>query len=400
MFGSLVGKLALPFLVIFTLEASPTQVSLVRIAEIAPGMIVALLAGVWIDRLPRRPIMLWADVGRALLVGSLPVAFWLGQLTLFHVLLVASVVSILTVCFDVAYESYLPTLVEPEQVVEANSKLSATVSVAEVTGFGIAGALFQLVGGGFTLAIDAVSFVISACSLAWIRKPEPPPTPSEARESALHEAREGVKVLFANRMLLSLAGIAGMGGLFGGVMGTVYVLYISRELQIAPAVQGLLYAFGGISSFIGAALAEPMLRRFGLGKTLVGASVLGLVGYLLIGAAFGPYWLVMLLLIGQQLLGDGADTMYHIHVTSLRQTVTPNHLLGRVNASWRLSDWMFVLVGTVAGGLLAEQIGLRAAFLLALTGRAAGLLWLLFSPVRHIVAMPGPVVAEPAHQLL
>ncbi|MDB4896054.1 MAG: major facilitator superfamily 1 [Firmicutes bacterium] len=398
MFGSLVGKIALPFLVIYTLQASPTQVAWVRVAEIAPGMLVALLAGVWIDRLQRRPIMLWADAGRALVIGSIPVAYWLGHLTLIQVAAVAAVVSLLTVCFDIAYEAYLPTLVEPEHVLDANSKLSATVSIAEVAGFGIAGALFQLIGGAFTLAIDAISFVISACSLAWIRKPEPPPAPSAAREPALHEAREGVKVLLANRVLRSLAGIAGMGGHFGGVMGTVYVLYISRDLQIAPGVQGVLYAFGGISSFFGAALAEPVLRHFGLGKTLVAASVLGLVGYLLIGVAFGPYWLIVLLLIGQQLLGDGADTIYQIHVTSLRQTVTPNHLLGRVNATWRLSNWLFVLVGTVAGGVLAEHIGLRATFLLALAGRAVGLIWLLFSPVHRIRAMPAPAPAEPEHQ--
>lgn len=334
--------------------------------------------------------MIWADVGRALLIGSVPLAYWLGHLTLIQVLAVGALVSVLTVCFDTAYEAYLPTLVEPRHVVAANSKLSATASVAEVTGFGIAGALFQLIGGALTMGIDAFSFVVSAVTLAWIRKPEHPPALRAVQESTLREAREGLKILAGNRALLTLVGIAGLDSLFYGAMGTVYVLYVSRHLQIEPGVQGVLYAMGGISSFFGAALAERVLRRFGLGPTLVATSLLGLIGIALVPAASGPLWLIIGCLVAQQLLGDGAETIYTIHVTSLRQTVTPNHLLGRVNATWRVSSWLFMLAGTLASGLLAEGIGLRATFFLAIGVRALGLLWLLASPVRSIRAMPEP----------
>jgi MFS family permease len=380
-FGSLVSKLALPFLVIFALHASPTQVSWVRTAEIVPGMLAGLFAGVWIDRLRRRPIMIWADLGRALLLGSIPLAYWLGHLTLIQIIVVAAFVSVLTVAFDVAYDAYLPTLVEPEQVMEANAKLSATGSVAEVSGFGIAGALYQLIGGPLTILIDATSFVVSAVTLSWLRTPEVDAVAPEGHEPMLHEARAGLKVLTANPTLIRLASVSGLGNLYGGFMGTIYVLYISRGLQIAPGVQGVLYAMGGISSFFGAVVAGRVLHRFGLSKTLLITNLLGLMGIALVPLAGGPLWLILACLVAQQFLGDGPETIYNIHVTSLRQTLTPNRFLGRVNATWQVSNWTMMLVGTLASGLLAEAIGLRTTFFIAIAIRALQLPLLYLSRV-------------------
>lgn len=388
-FGSLISRIALPFLVIYTLQATPAQIAWLRTAEIAPGMLIGLLAGVWIDRLRRKPLMIWADVIRALLVGSIPLALWLGHLTLSQIWLVAALVSVLTVSFDVSYETYLPTLVGSEHVLEANAKLSATGSVVEVAGFGIAGALFQLAGGALTLAIDAASFVVSVVTLAWIRKPEPEPAPGKAEESVLREAAEGLRAVAGHPLLLALTGVASLSSVFEGAMGTLYVLYVSRQLQIAPGVQGLLYATGGISSFIGAAVAARMVRSRGLGPALIQASFFGLLAIALVPAAFGPYWLVLAFLLAQQLLGDAAETIYGIHVTSLRQVVVPNALLGRVNATWRVANWLFVLAGTLASGVLAESLGLRSTFFLAIGVRGLAWLWLLLSPIRNIRTMPG-----------
>lgn len=395
-FGSLISGITLPFLVIYTLHATPAQVAWVRTAEIAPGMLVGLFAGVWIDRLRRKPIMIWADVMRALLIGSIPMAFWLGHLTLPQILVVGALVSILTVSFDVSYETYLPTLVGPEQVLEANAKLSATGSIVEVAGFGIAGMLFQLIGGALTLAIDAVSFVVSVVTLAWIRKPEPAPTAPEAEESVLRAAAAGLRTVAQNPLLLALTGSGSLASIFDGAMGTLYVLYVSRQLQIAPGVQGILYATGGISSFVGAAIAGRVLRRFGLGPTLGLASFFGLIAIALVPAAFGPYWLILAMLISQQLLGDVSETVYKINVTSLRQVVVPNALLGRVNATWRVANWLFVLGGTLGAGLLAEKLGLQTTFFLAVGVRGLASLWLVLSPVRRIRAMPAAAAGAAA----
>jgi predicted MFS family arabinose efflux permease len=393
-FGSLVGRVALPFLVIYALGATPAQVAWVRVAEVAPGMLIGLLAGVWIDRMRRRPLMIWTDLGRAILTLSIPIAFWLDRLTLTHVLVVGALVSIMTVMFEVAHEAYLPTLVESDHVVEANSKLAATASVAEVAAFSSGGALYQLIGGPLTLLIDAFSFIVSAVTLAWIRKPEPAPVPSGNEPgvaSTLREAREGLALVVRNPLLLMLTGAEGLSSIFGGMMGTIYVLYISRELAIEPAVQGILYGVGGVSSFVGAALAGRVLRRYGLGPSLVWGGLIALTGITLVPSAFGPCWLVLAFLVGQQLLNDGVDTISNIHLTSLRMTVTPNEYLGRVNATWRVASWLFILVGTGLAGVLPGWIGLRATFFAAIGFRVLGWIWLTLSPVRHIREMPaGP----------
>lgn len=401
MFGSLISRIALPFLVIYALRATPSQMAWIRIAEVAPGIVAGLLAGVVVDRLPRRPMLIGADGLRAVLMGAIALLFWMQRATMADVLVVAAVVSVLTITFDSAYEAYLPSLVGTRRLVEANSELSATASVAEVTGFGIAGALFQIIGGAFTLSIDALSFVVSAVTLLAIEKPESikqighstsatsetsemssTPSPLPSRASAIREIRQGLSTLWRDRQLRSLTGISGLTNLYSGAMATVYMLYISRDLQISPTIQGLLYALGGISSFVGAAFAAPVLRRLGLGRTLVLTACLGLVGIVLVPAAFGPNWLLILFLVGQQLLGDGPDTIYEIQVTSLRQSIVPNHLLGRVNATWQVWGAVFFLIGTLGAGLVAGPIGLRITFFLAIACRAASVVWLAAS--RHL----------------
>lgn len=382
-FGSLIGKLVLPFLIIYNLHATPLQVAWVRAAELVPGMLAGVLLGVWIDRVKRKPLLIGTDFCRALLLLSIPVALIEGHLTLLQVILVAAGISILTVAFEASYEAYLPTLVKPELIVDANSKLAASSSIAEVTGFGIAGVLFQTLGGAMAIVIDAITFLGSALSLLWIRTGEPEMPPLANRESVLKEAKLGFQVLIRHKLLFHLLGIEGLNSIYNGVLGTIYMLYISRHLQIAPSAQGILYAVGGISSLVGAAMAEPVLRKLGLGKTLWSTSLLGVIGILMIPSATGPYWLLMIFMLLQQLLGDGPETLYNIQVTSLRQMLTPNHLLGRVNSTWRVTSWMFLLLGTLAGGVLAEVIGLRLTFFLAIGVRFSGFLWLYFSPIRE-----------------
>lgn len=384
LFGSLVSRVALPFVVIYALQARPVEVSWVRAAEVAPGILFALIAGVWIDRFPRRRVMLWADLLRAALTASIPLALWLERLTLTHLIVVAALGSILSICFDVAYESYLPSLVEPEQVVEANSKLTATAAVAEVAGFSLAGLLYQWLGAALTLAIDSASYVVSALTLFWIRRPDPPPRSQSARMPVLTEVREGLRVLAERPVLLALGGVEALSSLYVGVLGTVYVLFVSRELGVAPGLQGLIYAVGGVSALVGASLAEPLARRFGLGRVLVGAWLVGLLAIALVPLAAGPLPLIVGLLVVQQGIGDGADTVVEIHVTSLRQRLTPEAFRGRVGAAWRLTGWLFLLAGLLGGGVLADQIGIRSTLLGAIAVRGASLALMAGSPLRRL----------------
>src|SRR5438874_10187910 len=190
-FGSLISRFALPLVAVLTLDASPAQVAALQIAEIAPGLLVGLFAGACVDRLRRRPIMLWADVGRALLLFSIPAAALVGVLGVQQLYAVAILIGALSTFFDVAYHSYLPALVSRHALLEGNSKLQASAAVVEVGSFGIAGALVQLLTAPLAILVDAVSFVFSALSLASIRASEPETAPPEARQNPWLEIGEG-----------------------------------------------------------------------------------------------------------------------------------------------------------------------------------------------------------------
>jgi MFS family permease len=397
-FGSLIGRVALPMLIVLVLDATPMQVSLLRTLEVAPGLLAGLFAGVWVDRLRRLPIMIAMDIGRALAVGSIPVAYLLGGLGMGQIYVVGAVVSILTVCFDVAYHAYLPSIVTADQLVEANSRMAATDSVAEIAGFGLAGVLVQLLTAPFTILFDAVSFLVSVASLLLIRQKEDLPPPAEHHRSTWGEIREGMGALFGHPILRALVGASGIDNLFGNIIGTVIMLFVLRELNVAPALAGVLFGLGGVSSLIGATLATPAVRRFGLGRTIIGASLMAQLSTFFLALAGGPLWLVIAMLSLQQLLGDGAATVGIINSTSLRQAVTPNRVLGRVNATLQVSNWTFMLLGTLLGGILGELIGLRGALLVAAGGKLLSVLWLWLSPVRtlrdHTVPSAGSAGAE------
>ncbi|HWI53865.1 MAG TPA: MFS transporter [Symbiobacteriaceae bacterium] len=393
LFGSLVGRIALPMMVVLVLDATPMQVGLLRAVEVAPGLVAGLFAGVWVDRLRRRPIMIAADFGRAVLMGLIPLLFLIGSLTMGYVYAIAFFVSILTVFFDVAYQSYLPTIVEPNELVEANSKLEASASLAEISGFSLAGVLVQFLTAPVTILVDAISFVVSAVSLLWIRTPEPPPPPAEHRQGMWSEMRAGMQVLFSHPVLRALAAADGIISLFGNIIGTLIMLFVLRELNLPPAVAGVVFALGGVSSLVEAVLAGPVVRRFGLGRSLIVSLLMSAAATGFLPAAAGPLPLVIAFLAAQQLFGDGAIIIYMINATSLRQAVTPERFLGRVSATLRVSDWTCMLVGTLLGGILGELIGLRSALVVACLGQLGAGVWLWFSPVRTMREQPEPITA-------
>ncbi|MDF2626775.1 MAG: transporter [Symbiobacteriaceae bacterium] len=394
LFGSLIGRIALPMMVVLVLDATPMQVSLLRAVEVAPGLVAGLFAGVWVDRLRRRPIMIVADMGRAVLMGLIPLLFLLGSLTMGYVYAIAFFISILTIFFDVAYQSYMPTLVQSAHLVEANSKLEATASIAEITGFGLSGFLVQILTAPITILIDAISFVASAIFLLRIRTPEAAPPLPETREGMWSEIKAGMQVLFSHPVLRALVAADGLSNLFGNIIGTVIMLFVLKELQVSPSLAGVIFGFGGVSAFFGALLAAPVVRRFGLGRSLIVAAFMSGASVAFLAGATGPMPIIIAMLIAQQLFGDGAMMVFAINNTSLRQAITPERFLGRVNATLRVSDWTFMLVGTLVGGVLGEAIGLRGALVVACLGKLLAVVWLWFSPVREIQHHPDSAAAE------
>jgi MFS family permease len=387
-FGTLIGRFAFIFVAVTTLNASPVEVSLLRVADMAPALLVGLIAGVWVDRLRRRPIMIWADLGRFLLLLSVPVAAWLGALRVEQLYVVALLVGTLATFFDVSYRTYLPSMVRRDELVEANAKLGASSAVAEVAGFGLAGALVQLLTAPFAVVVDAFSFLASALSLVLIRGEEVP-APVEERTGAWREIREGMALVAGEPVLRAFAGARLTRDFFIHAWVAVLVLFLSRDLGLTPLEMGLLFAVGGVSSFFGALLAEPITRRFGVGPTMIVSYGLYTCTTVLVPLAGGPYWLI-LLLVGLPQCFDAGYLIYEVNETSLIQALSPARALGRVNASLRFVGWAAMLAGTLVGGLLGELIGLRTTMLVAAVLAMSSVLWLLLSPIPRIRAVPEP----------
>jgi MFS family permease len=397
-FGSLITRTALPFAAIFILDAGPLEISAIRSAELIAALFVGLVAGAWVDRLRRRPIMIWADIGRALLLASIPVAFLLGLLGLAQLLIVAFAAAVLTTFFDVADNAYLPTLVPRERLVSANSALTATGSIAEFSSFGIGGFLIELFTAPIAIAIDALTFVVSALLLGTIRKKEPPPKPRASREPVLTEIRHGMRIVIGSPVLRALALSHGGTHILWGIFGTSYLLFALNDLQLGPAAIGVIAGLGGLGSLAGAALAPVLARRIGIGRTIllgilgftIGNTLIPLApsGAILLGAAF---------LIVQQLFGDAFATVYEITEVSLVQSSVGDRVLGRVNATIHTFTTLLTLAGAIGGGIIAEAWGLRVAFAIGLLGAVFSLVVVWFSPVRFIrdaplvrpTAMPG-----------
>ncbi len=398
LFGSRVGGFALTFVAVLFLHASPIAVAVINAAEFAPGLLVGPFAGVWVDRLRRRPVLIAVDIARAAVLTTIPLAAVLGALTVPVLIAVTLVVSVLTTCFDIAYRAYLPALVGPDDLVEGNSKLQASGSAAEFAGWSIAGFLIQAFTAPVVVLIDAASFVVSALSLASIRTPEAPPAPPAERETTWREIRDGLRVLRESAILRSLAGVLGVWRLFEGIIGATIILFVTRQLHIAPAVQGIIYAIGGVSAIAGAVLAERVTRRFGLGRTMLGALVLTIGSTLCIPLASEPLAAVVAWLVAQQILGDGARTLYEIDQVSVMQARAPGRFLGRVSASFGFIEWGASLLGLILGGVLGETVGLRGALFVSVAGQMLAPLWLARSPVlREQAAGGGQQAAEPEY---
>lgn len=394
-FGSLIGGMALQFAAILVLGASPIQIALLAIASRLPAFLAGPLAGAWVDRLRRRPIMIVADCGRALFLATIPAASLLGALRIEQLYAVAVVDGILTTFFDVAYQSYLPTLVTRDQLVEGNSKLAATASIAEIGGFGIAGWLVQLVTAPLAILVDATSFVASALAVWLIRAPESPPRSAEAHRSLWREAREGLLVVTGDPYLRAMAVTTVMFELSFQIVGAVINLYGLRELGFSPGVLGAIYGVGGASSLIGSLLAAPVAQRLGTGRAMVaGVFMMGL-SILWLPLAPGPTIVGALFLAAQQLFGDGCYMVYDINQISVRQAITPDRLLGRVNATVRVGGLGAMLLGALIGGVLGDTFGLRTALVVGGVGTILGAVWLGRSPVRSLRGTPEPI-ADPA----
>src|SRR6266849_4163473 len=275
-FGSGITGIALPLTAVLVLAATPAQMGILGALDGVAVLVIGLLAGVWVDRIRRRPLMIATDLGRAFILSTIPLAALLGVLGIGQLYIVAALAGMLTVIFTVAGSAYVPSLIPHESLVEGNSKLGMSDALAEIGGPALAGPLVQLLSAPFAILFDALSFLFSACSLGLIHMPEPHPTTLQQRKSIWSDLIEGLRLVLKNPLLRSLAGSAGIFSLFGNFVGALYVLYVIRQIDAPPIFLGFLVATGGVSALLGAFMAERVVQRFGLGKTVgIGLLMLG-----------------------------------------------------------------------------------------------------------------------------
>lgn len=384
-FGDNFTGLALPIIAAISLQATPGQMGILTAVERAPFLLLGLFAGVWVDRMRRRPILIAGDIGRGLVLLSIPAAAFAGSLGMPQLYVVGFLIGCFTVFFDVSYQSYLPSLVERRQLVEGNSKLEATRSVAQLAGPGVAGGVIQMLTAPVAIILDALSFFTSAGLIGAIRLPEQTPSPSE-RRALLVEVREGLGVVFGNRYLRSIAAATGTSNLFSSSLFALYILFVTRELGLTPAAIGLIFSLGNVAGLIGALTAGRLAARFGVGRVIIGSIAVGGLGFIPVGLATPATAYPMLILAGA--LGTFGSLVYNINQVSLRQAITPMRLQGRMNATMRFLVWGTMPLGGLLGGALGETLGLRTAILLSAVGGAFAFLWVLLSPVRGLAAIP------------
>jgi predicted MFS family arabinose efflux permease len=383
--GSVVTRTALPLVALLVLGAGPREMAYLVISASIGVLLVGLVAGAWVDRLRRRPILVWTDIIRAALLFWVPVAYAIGALRIEQLYAVAFIEACLASLFNSAYPAYVPSLIGTDRVVDANSKLATSSSIAEIGGPGLAGTLVQIAGAPFAILVDAFSFVASAVSLAMIRSPEPLRPSRETTTRIAHEIIEGLWAVRRHVIVFPLALRSILGHVFGSFYGVLYSLYLLQDLHLDAFLLGIVISAGGIGSLVGSVFASRVIAAVGIGPAIIwmalGSSALGVLTPL----AQGPVALATLMVFLPQLIGDGMQTIEGVGEISLVQGLIPDRILGRANATLEVvSHGIGYPIGALAAAAIAEQIGVRGAIAVGWAGMAASLLFLIFSPLPRV----------------
>lgn len=394
MFGSQVTLLALPLTAIFLQGVTPAEMGILGALHGLPFLLVGLFAGVWVDRVKRRPILIAADLGRALLLATIPLALLLGVLQIWQIYLVTFLVGLLTLFFDVAYRSALPSLVGREHLVEGNSKLELSRSSAEIGGPGLAGVLVQILSAPVAILVDSISFICSAVLVAFIKTPEALPGPASTKRKLLPDIRDGLRFVFANPLLRSLAACFATINLFSHMLEAVFVLYAVRVLGLDAFALGVIFGSGNVGFLVGALLSGPLIRRIGLGKAVAASVLLVGGGDLLLVLAGGPLPFIVAILIAAEFFFGAGMTLFSVNSVSLRQGLTPDHMQGRTNATVSFLGWGIAPLGALAGGILAQITDMRSTLLFAALGELASVLWVVLTPLIRLSEHPQPLTTD------
>jgi MFS family permease len=388
--GSQVSLIALPLVAITVLDATTFQVGLLTAVEFSPFVLFGLPAGAIVDRLSRRAVLMWSDIGRAVALGSVPLAYALDALTYGQLLFVVFVTGTLTVFFDVAYQAILPALVPREQIAEGNAKLEISRSGATLAGPGLGGVLVQWLGAANAVLADGISFVMSAGFIRAIRAREAEPEPETVEQRALlREIKEGLHYVLHHRVLRLIAGATGTANYFGSIVQAVVLVYAVRQLDYTAGVIGLVFSIANLGVLIAALGAARITSAVKLGRSIWLGMTSSCIGLSCIPLA-PPSNALPLLIVGYLVFGFGG-TLYNIGQVSLRQAITPDRLQGRMNASMRFMVWGTMPFGFLTGGILGSAIGLRPTLFVGAIGGLLAIPWLTTRPILELQEIPEPI---------
>ena len=389
LFGAQITTLAIPLTAVLVFKASPFQVGLLRFLQLVPYLGLAMLFGVWVDRARRKRVMMVANGARMVLIAAIPILSATRHLTLGLLLAIACAVGVFSVLFDVSWMAFVPTLVkEPEQYVEANQKLGVTSSSADVAGPGIAGAVISALSAPTALAADAFSYLFSLATLLWIRTPEPQAPPAQAKRRLKAELAEGLRFVWASRILRPLALIAPFCNFVMVGVWTMFLLYGSRGVGLSSAQIGVVFAASSVGGLVGAVVSRRLLGRFRLGAVYAASMSAIFLAPLLIPLASGSRPVLLAVFIASFFLAYLGLGVANVVVISLRQAATPPELMGRMNAAFRTMLFGGGSLGGLAGGLVSGAAGLRPGLLAVAAGSAVMVLPVLLSPVSRLRTMP------------
>ncbi|GIO04816.1 MFS transporter [Brevibacillus reuszeri] len=379
-FGAQVALLGLPLVASLSLAATPLQMGVLGALEYAPFLLIGLFAGVWVDRSRRRPVLFLSNMGRALLLALIPILSAIGVLRMEWLYTIAFLTGVCTVFFDIAYQSYLPTLVSKEQLVGTNSMLEGSRSAAQMTGPGLSGVLIQMITAPMAMLVTSLSFFLSALSLSFIKKEEALPVRPDTPRSLWQDIREGLQLSFSEPLLFGVIRCSAIFNFSWNVMFSVYVLYAITTLHISSGWLGLVYGGMGVGFFLGALLVHKAIRTFGMGPVIVGSAMIASSGGPFAPLAMGSgSSAVFLLMLGQFFFGLGMS-MWSISTLSLRQAIVPDQLQGRVNATVRFVAWGAYPLGSLAGGIIGDRYGMQIALFAGAAGLMIAALTLFFTP--------------------
>jgi predicted MFS family arabinose efflux permease len=394
--GSRITRTALPILAVLTIGATVEQVAILTALALAPGVIVGLAMGGRVDRRSKRPMLIGADLFRAALLLTVPLTAWLGWLSMGQLYAVAALTGGATTLFQIADKAYLPALIGRSRLVEGNAKLEATDAIAEITGPGLGGLLIQAITAPLAIVFDALSFLISAVLLGAIRRPEVPAASDNGGNgpTLIHDLRVGLRACVLHPLVRPVFLVEAVSALLNGVFATLYTVFALKTLGLSAATLGLVISAGGIGALFGALLAARFSRRLGLGKALILCMAGSRLAGLLIPLARGPQWLAVSCLVGHQLFGDALLIGYYVLAVSLRQSVLPQDILGRANATFHVSVGVLVPIGALLAGSIASATDVRTTLWLSALGGLANPLILQLSALRHLKLMPAAAAHE------